>query len=901
MIEQQYYTRERRGIFRSSEGYDTIAKSRGLNENFIKKNLHPFCFYDPPRKLEASGEKDPLKYPESFICFHVDTGEMVVGRSVYVGADFTGLRSTFFTHNFVIPEAEKGEYIKNIEKTVYAGGFSDSYNIEMGMEIPQLSVIKYDRNERNYNTGQLEDIGITEGVYKKLLHASIMSSMGKKKVYINPGVDIGDISGYAKRLLKYIFAGLPYYVRGNIGYITYVKEPESRKYINIMFVEEEGLRQNYSKIEREYAFDLVNDRIPDIDAVDHPYLDFAWDNINNERNLESFYEFALSMLYNAGHEEKLYMGTYDDLCILYCIKEGNFNLYRSDREHAQDIILKYYNCSDERGKALLSNLYIKIVDREIEDMESSTYLPSYRTVENLASYFNVGVQTVNSRIFYLLGTVLSKSRAVKDYGAGIFKILSQNALMYGQFINLILRSNSVKPVFEIYIEDRFSDIQNLKGLFNEIQYWETISNDVILNRRFKELVTHKVTELLAKSKNMVSENKKIEDFMTGLTKSAGNNLQQEKYREFAVSIIDNCEDFLYENLDLYSLSLEDIKSLRLKYRRSQPRYEMIEYIQELVLKGQSSDRYGIFRLEYGNQVKSIIRKLYKDKIEYSNYPAIILGFITVLGNSIKYDFESLINYLHSGGSDKIYEFFLWSFDENVFSHVINFDEYTESVRNYFITHDKNAFKKKDVKILLYSTRNKEFSKFLKELELELANPAVRFFTIHKRQIMRSMFTFLLLGAVAVGTYKLIGVLLPGEKTDGPLRVKDAYKANIAYKRAMLEDSIKKEIDSLQSKAALDSCMYTIKCGVINIQNMRGLIILSIANTGSNIIGEGPSITDGENYRDIYNFSYSISIAEKDGASIQSPNDLDSLAADLNNAVYAGITKFIDSEITEKEF
>lgn len=36
-IEQQMYTRERRGVFRTTEGFDTVAASPGLDPSFIKK------------------------------------------------------------------------------------------------------------------------------------------------------------------------------------------------------------------------------------------------------------------------------------------------------------------------------------------------------------------------------------------------------------------------------------------------------------------------------------------------------------------------------------------------------------------------------------------------------------------------------------------------------------------------------------------------------------------------------------------------------------------------------------------------------------------------------------------------------------------------------------------------
>lgn len=40
-IEQQMYTRERRGVFRTTEGFDTVAASPGLDPSFIKKCFTP--------------------------------------------------------------------------------------------------------------------------------------------------------------------------------------------------------------------------------------------------------------------------------------------------------------------------------------------------------------------------------------------------------------------------------------------------------------------------------------------------------------------------------------------------------------------------------------------------------------------------------------------------------------------------------------------------------------------------------------------------------------------------------------------------------------------------------------------------------------------------------------------
>lgn len=94
-ITQQMYTRQRRGVYRSTEGFDTVAKSESLDNNFVKKILHPFCLYDAPAELSARGEKNEEVYPAALHLFHTETNDTVIGQSRYLAADFTGQRSAF--------------------------------------------------------------------------------------------------------------------------------------------------------------------------------------------------------------------------------------------------------------------------------------------------------------------------------------------------------------------------------------------------------------------------------------------------------------------------------------------------------------------------------------------------------------------------------------------------------------------------------------------------------------------------------------------------------------------------------------------------------------------------------------------------------------------------------------
>lgn len=180
-IAQQMYTRERRGLFRSTEGFDTVAKSDSLDNNFIKKTLHPFCLYDAPAELAARGEKDETLYPSALHLFHAENGDTVLGTSRYQATDFTGQRSAFFAHNFVVPASRSEEIIQSYGDFLHAD-FAKSYEGELGGTLPELSAIPVIRTDRRPDPiAGLRLLGIDEGIFKALLQAVMLSVAGKKK------------------------------------------------------------------------------------------------------------------------------------------------------------------------------------------------------------------------------------------------------------------------------------------------------------------------------------------------------------------------------------------------------------------------------------------------------------------------------------------------------------------------------------------------------------------------------------------------------------------------------------------------------------------------------------------------------------------------------------------------
>lgn len=291
MIEQQYYTRERKGVFSKTPGYDTVAKSKGLDKEFIISTLHDLCFYEAPASL--AGEEDLSKYPTSFFCVNTEDNKMVIGQSVFAGKDYTGQRNRYFTHNYIITEEERDCYVVNPDRIIYSSGFATEYDIEKGMIIPELSEIGIIKNDDYFNS--IEEMflatGINSELFINLLRACFDAAQYGKKIYIVLDSEDNKVTELAKGILKYLYRGLPFTVRRKIGFITYMKEPKMKDLINIVFMCKGSIKRFTTEIKAGYVFDLAgkNFYLDGIDEENHIFLQFVMDNIENEEALNDFF------------------------------------------------------------------------------------------------------------------------------------------------------------------------------------------------------------------------------------------------------------------------------------------------------------------------------------------------------------------------------------------------------------------------------------------------------------------------------------------------------------------------------------------------------------------------------------------------------------------------------------
>ena len=373
LIAQHMYTRERGGIFHTTDGYDTIAISENLDKAFVKKYLHPFCMYQAPKILTEHGEKDPSFYPKAVTLLQPETGDLVIGQAVFVPADFTGSRSTYFMHNYIIPSGLKDEWIKQPERLFQWNEFETSYNIEAGKMLPEVEAVEYNAADiLAVKDALLVRLAISEDQFKQLLFAVMTSIAGKKKVFISLDVPLEDYSIYALLLLELLTVYLPYAHRRKLGAITFTSAPESKNYIHVTFFEPDTLNRADKSIEKQFIFDFAAERVSgvNIEGQMHVYLDYVLNHLSKSARIDPFLQFADHALSGLSEEQKLELSSYYQLTDLFLtLSENDLSLYARNKISFLHSLLKFLQANSEE-KADLVDLFVKLLHQDDGLLES---------------------------------------------------------------------------------------------------------------------------------------------------------------------------------------------------------------------------------------------------------------------------------------------------------------------------------------------------------------------------------------------------------------------------------------------------------------------------------------------------------------------------------------------------
>lgn len=783
MITQQMYTRERRGVYRSAEGFDTVAKSESLDNNFVKKILHPFCLYDAPAELTARGEKDEGLYPAALHLFHTESNETVIGLNRYLAADFTGQRSAFFAHNFVVPGIRSEEIVERYGDWLHAA-FARGYEGEPGGTLPELEAVPVEiRGESADPLTVLGSLGFTEELFKTLLQAVMLSVAGKKKIYVALDVPVGELSQRAVELTEVLYAALPYDFRRRLGVITYAKEPQSRKYIHLTFVEKGSLRPGDRSIEKDYIFDLAGGRVLNADFGEsrQTYADLVWKLLGQKNgNLQDFAKFADSLLLGESTDRKLSLALYNELAVFYAIEQGNEALYTDNKNAVLSGLLSYLKpegALDSRVR--LNDMFLERFDREY-DLIRKNGIPSPEILERFKEYYVLPGHHYRGKIvdYFINGMLNCQSAGREDALAAAYGIIESNDLLSESFFKKILSQTIFrKALFEPYLETRLSAAAGTAEILRLVGHFGRSLPEVLQQASVRDTVKEYLLEKLQRDPDPVAAAAAVQEAVQKAEKERrrGGGVHPE-----ALSLLQElglaADRFLLNRVSLDELTLEQLLEISfLRYRDTadwQPPLDAIARRKANALRaayrwfGEENPDEEIFAgltPRELDDVQLLGARWLKESRGIEPFERLPLAFYhSSEREGGPLDYDSLLDLVaRKVGDDKetVHRFLAWSQQSRLFS-ISNkklWPNYKRAVLKYFLKHDREAFKNRDFRKNYVSAATPAMQNVYNEARSQLASPLARWISRSRFQILISGS---ILGIVLIAAIIAISMLRP---------------------------------------------------------------------------------------------------------------------------------------------
>jgi hypothetical protein len=779
------YTRERRGVYRATEGFDTVAKSESLDNNFVKKMLHPFCLYDAPAELAARGEKNEDMYPAALHLFHTEANETVIGQSRYLAADFTGQRSAFFAHNFIVPPIRSEEIVEHYGEWLHAD-FAGSYEGEPGGTLPELPDIPVIlREQRPQPLAVLRALGFDEELFKALLQAVMLSVAGKKKIYIALDVPVSELSQRAAELTEVIYSMLPYDFRRRLGVITYASEPQSRKYIHLTFVEKGSLRPGDRNIEKDFVFDLASGRVlnADFGGTQQPFAELAWKTLSQMGSLEDFARFADSLLLGEGVERKLQLALYNELAVFYEIEQGNEQLYTDNKNIVLGGLLSYLKPEGAlESRVRLNDMFLERFDREY-DLIRQRGIPEPQIMELFKDYFALQGHNYRGRIvdYFISGMYNGTTSGREDMLAAAYSIIESNDELSAAFFKKVLGQTAFrKALLEPYIESRLAAAVKPADVLRFVAHWGRFLPDVLQQPFVRNGAKEYLLEKLQQDSNPVAAVTSVHEFVEKAEKERrrGSGLSPE-----ALSLLQElaaaADRSLLNRVSLEELTQEQMLDISfLRYRDTgdwQPPLDAINKRKANALRA----AYRWFGVEKPNEdiftglspreldeVQLLGRRWLKEARSVEPFDRLPLAFYHISEREdgpLDYDaLMELVSRKAGGDKETMYRFFAWSQSSRLFtvSNKKLWPGYRRAILKYFLNSDREAFKNREFRKSYAASAGPALQNVYNDARAKLASPLARWISRSRFQLL---ITGSVLGIVVIALIIAISLLRPDTK------------------------------------------------------------------------------------------------------------------------------------------
>ncbi|OCA88072.1 hypothetical protein A8F94_09645 [Bacillus sp. FJAT-27225] len=718
MIQQQYYTRARGGIFLKSDGYDTVSISPSLDKNFVKKTIHSFCTYDPPAALARRREKDTTLYPEIITFFQPETGEIVIGKSVYVPADFTGQRSTYFVHNYVVPRSEKEIFIEKPEKLFRAKGFQTNYSADYPLELAELFDIPCEEGDAISERESLfSALGLNDQLFKELLFAVFSAATGKKKVFISLGCDVREYARYGMKLLELIAHYLPYPVRRRLGATTYSSAAESRKYIHVSFIERDILNSNSPELDKQYLFDLAAGSVTgvNISGQTHEFLELASAYEKSGRSMDEFFAFCEKALSGLVPNEELEMANYYSLAAIYAdYKNQNTFYYKRNRRGMLSALLHFLSAETERKRELLMMFPALLAfEKRAEDHEDAPQILRLALDFSGHIHHHAVEQFIVDTLQYHLG---------KPSISGLWSVLEQDSVYLSGLLNHFDEEN-LEEHLASYLSGRFGPLTRLEDILNQLRNTLELAPPLAESPVMAGWVLNKLGDVLEGARTPFDTVIETIRFVQEMKQSIGGISR----------FTEQVEEFMLQNLlqaiDSRKVTIKEIEQFTLLFGQKPPSYkkelnsELMSKVSILevlsaVIRRDISD-FDKLSWKEQEQAREALRNILSKKMGKADFPLVALAF-DADGVPI---FADMLRFISKQANNELtMDFIHWA----VFQYRDN-EALLLVLKNYLSREGNPIWENKEYRSRLKKIRQLKFRDLIKEIEYEKANAVGKIF------------------------------------------------------------------------------------------------------------------------------------------------------------------------------
>lgn len=776
-IQQHYFTREREGVFRTNEGFDTVAVSPGLDPAFIKNALHPYCFYKGPRDLPESGDgPSEAAYPAALSVYHADNGDLVIGQTVYTSSDFTGQRSAFFTHQYVVPSERKDEWLRHPERLFALGGFATSYDIAQGKSLPEIhdpsAVYGHSEAGKRVETDRLlARFGLTQEVFEQLLASLMVSVTNRRKVYVVLDAEAAQAEPDARQLMRLLFDCLPYAFRRRLGVLTFAGEPEGKQHIHVTFLEKGALRQADRQLERDMLFELPAGKTTGAESAGtaRRLLDTIWTLRKEPERLQELFAFCEEALLGQDAVQSLSLPAYDELSVLFGIEQGEDALYDADRVGVWKALGVYSSGPGAgRGKPRLRELLVRLLRLETADVKRIADRAQIEAMLGCEACLERGERALLCRALALYVLRAAAGGDIRAAAPLLEPVQQRPETFRAVFRELCGLSPRTAERCATFALER---AEGARALQTVLTFWLAYAGALPVTFLAGETLTA-VKRLLGKE----SPARKTETasalfrFFDELAEREG----LQRYVDYGELMKLEIQLGLLEEVPLSELGADDL--VRLGFMLDPPAPELLPHLTKghrLTLELWAAV-YRVMTLERGGEAQAeawlaklgpleleraqaFLRSAWDDGLSRSVFSRIAFGFYQggdgVSGSRGSYDFDSLLDYLAAqGGKETVYDFIEWSAAEERFPGARGGIDphYRAALNRYFDRYDKGAMRQKQVRQRLMAVPNAAFAALFRDIRQRQA-PAWQRFALRRKKST-------LLAAI-VGTAALITLLL----------------------------------------------------------------------------------------------------------------------------------------------